>query len=176
MSYKIAEYPVDTNGFADYIKSARRRRATTAIFLFIMLIASQVIIGVNLDDRGVHWVMLIAVALAAGAFYFGLNRWSGMLEKFAAANYKLTDTGIVLMINNVEERNFSYADISVVHASVIGTTIVKGSTFSKLNYIRPKKIPTSFDAPDRIFIPTVTIGYEMLISEIKLKAANALKI
>jgi hypothetical protein len=173
----MTAYKVENNLMDDYLTSLDRRRTFVFAVVTLIVLSIQVFIVYNLDSYFPFWIFIIVTAIIAIAFYFSLRLVNDKLKQLAGGQYFLNNSSVKFLTVDNLTREFNLDDIAVIDKKYSGTLIVKGNSWTKFNYIRPKRTNSyQIGELDIIFIPTITSNYAELVEKLKQRTKNAMKL
>jgi hypothetical protein len=119
----------------------------------------------------------LVVALISVAFYYSLRFTNNKLKQLAGGHYFIDNSVLKFESLTGLTRAFKLEEIVVIHKKYAGAMVVKGNSWTKLNYIRPKRGNSyQLGGSNTIFIPTITTNYTDLIGKINHAAPNVMKL
>ena len=161
----------------NYIKSLDKRRTTFFVIVTLVVVSMQTFIAYNLDSDFPFWVIIIVTVIISVAFYVGLRLANEKLKQLSSGQYLIDNSLLKFEGNESLTREFKLDEIAIIHKKFSGTLVIKGSGWTKFNYIRPKRTNSyQVGGLDIIFIPTITSNYLDLVDTIKQTARNAMKL
>lgn len=168
---KTETYSVDEKRFATFLKKVSKRRTIFSLTVIIVVIGMFVIIMPKIERNFPIFLFIIIVGIILfGALWLGQKNWTNTLLKFQDAKFEISQTEITLLSSSLTSRSIPFDQIAVIDKTFKGTVLVKGNSWTKINYYQPKKIGIPLESIDRIFIPSVTQNYEELIEKVKRQA------
>lgn len=174
MTIEKETYPVLQDQFDSYAKEVAKRRRLVTSVIFVVVISLFSLISTRLDSEFPLIIYITVLgAIMLGAFLWGQKIWTKTLLKFKTATYELDNTEVQLKGEGFGIRSIQLDRLAVMDTTWKGTTLVEGNIWTKLDYYRPKKGSNSLDQKGRIFIPRVTLNYDVLLEKIKSIASNS---
>ncbi len=167
MDNSKSKYQVDGQQMDEYLKSRFISVSITASISVVIVLSMLTFISYKQNALDGLWSFLFSIPLIIGAFLFGVKRWHDKLRKLSDTQFILTNSSLVQKLPNHTDKEFDFLKIAVVDKKKFGTTIIKGSWLTRIDYYRPKKSVTQLDDPNLIFIPSITTNYSELIDTIK---------
>jgi hypothetical protein len=158
-------YIVEEEKMSSYLQTRFIRKTITSGIIIAFVFGVYFYILYKQDHLEAIGVLLISMLIAFGAALLGVKIWNNKLLKLSGTEFTLTKNSLIQRMSNNNEKEFQFAEISIIDISKSGTNIVKGVT--RFDYYRPKKSALQPDALNLIFIPNITTGYLDLIEEIK---------
>ncbi len=173
----MTTFRIDKNLMDDYINSLDKRRTIVFVIATLVVLSIQAFIAYNIDSDFPFWVLIVATAVIAVAFYFSLRLSNDTLRQLADGQFYIDNSVLKFVATDSLTRQFNLDQIAVIHKKYSGTIVVKGNGWTKFNYIRPKR--TNFyqvGGLDVIFIPTITSNYSDLLDTVMQTSKNAIRL
>lgn len=161
-------YSVDQTKYASFVEKVSIRRIVFSLTVFVVVKAVFSFLITQFDKDFPRFLLLFIVGtVLLGALWWAHKSWVKTLRKFQDATFEISLTEISMSSPSPGTRSISFDQIAVIDKTPKGTVLVRGNSWTKLDYYRPKRSGTPLDSPDRIFIPRVTDDYEKLLERIK---------
>jgi len=184
----MKNYQVDQNQINDYLISLEKRKNKVLLVAFVVLISVLLFSVISTDKLLSFFPISMAFfsIILMSALYFAFVRMYAkqklQIESLFIGKYELDETSLKFLAPAPLARDFRFDEVAVIHKRPYGTIIIKGDSWTRMNYLRvtwgmyKSRNPYQFDSDNVIFIPNITSNYIEMIESIKQSAKNALKL
>jgi hypothetical protein len=170
-------FKIDEKSLDSYLKRSNTRKTLVFFGIVLLCFSAQGFIAYHLDAHFPFWIFSILLFIVAIAFYFSLKLGNDKLKQLANGSFELSDSTLSFLSSGGERKEFKFSEIAIIHRQFSGTTLVRGTSWTKLNYFLPKRTSSyQIGAINVIFIPTITVNYKALIDAMKDASKHAIQI